>query len=95
MRFLETADGVVLIIYVKPNAKEFGLKLNEDELTVSCRESPVKGKVNKELINEFSRLFSRKVELVSGFTSRKKKLIIRNIKTKEVNIVLVSNSDNR
>ena len=92
MKILETADGVVLVVYVKPNAKEFQVKFNEDKLIVTCPESPVKGKVNKKLLKEFSKLFSRKVELVSGFTSRKKKFIISNIKKEEVNRILVSKS---
>jgi uncharacterized protein (TIGR00251 family) len=94
MKFVETADGVVLIVYVKPNAKRFQIILN-DELLVLCRESPVKGKVNKELLKEFSRLFKRKVELISGFTSRKKKFNISNIKKEEVKRILVSNFHNR
>ena len=89
----ETAQGVVLDVHVKPNSKKFRVKLDEDELVVSCREAPVKGKVNKELLKQFSRLFNRRVELVSGFTSRQKKLLISNIEAEEVNRVLISASN--
>ena len=90
MRLQETAQGVVLDVYVKPNSKEFRLELDEGELVVLCREAPVKGKVNKELLKKFSRLFARKVELVSGFTSRQKKFLISDIEVDEINRILAS-----
>lgn len=93
MKLVETANGVVLDMYVKPNAKEFRLELDEDGLVVSCREAPTKGKVNKELLKQFSRIFGRKVELVSGFTSRQKKFLIKEIKADEINRILASVSD--
>jgi uncharacterized protein (TIGR00251 family) len=93
MKLLETAQGVVLDVYVKPKLENFRVELDGDELVVSCREAPVKGKVNRELLKRFSRLFGRKVELVSGFSSRKKKLLIRDIEAEEVNRILVSASN--
>ena len=93
MKLQETAQGVVLDVHVKPNSKKFRVKLDEDEIVVSCREAPVKGKVNKELLKQLSRLFSRKVELISGFTSRQKKFLISNIEAKEVNRILASASN--
>ena len=93
MKLVETANGVVLDMYVKPNAKEFRLELDEDGLVVSCREAPTKGKVNKELLKQFSRIFGRKVELVSGFTSRQRKFLIKEIKADEINRILASVSD--
>jgi len=93
MKLLETAHGVVLDVYVKPKSEKFRVKLDEDELVVSCREAPVKGKVNRELVKKLSRLFNRKVEIVSGFSSRKKKLLIRDIEAEEVNSILVSASN--
>lgn len=84
MKLRKTAQGIVLDIYVKPNSKEFKIKTEEDELVVFCRETPVKGRVNRELIRELSRLFKRRVEIVSGFTSRQKKILIREIEAEEV-----------
>jgi len=52
------------------------VELDGDEVVVSCREAPVKGKVNRELVKKLSRLFNRRVEIVSGFSSRQKKLLI-------------------
>jgi len=93
MKLLKTAHGVVLDVHVKPNSKKFRVELDGDELVVSCREAPVKGKVNRELVKKLSRLFNRQVELVSGFSSRKKKLLIRDIEAEEVNRILASASN--
>ena len=93
MRLLKTAHGVVLDVHVKPNSKKFRVELDGDEVVVSCREAPVKGKVNRELVKKLSRLFNRRVELVSGFSSRKKKLLIRDIEAEEVNRILASASN--
>jgi len=90
---LKTAHGVVLDVHVKPNSKNFRVELNGDEVVVSCREAPVKGKVNRELVKKLSRLFNRRVEIVSGFSSRQKKLLIRDIEAEEVNRILASASN--
>jgi hypothetical protein len=89
MRINEVKDGVILDVNVKPNSKEFKIVVEEDEIVVFCVEEPVKGKVNKELVKEFSRLFHSKVELVSGFTSRQKKLLIRGFRKSETERILL------
>ena len=93
MKLLKTAHGVVLDVHVKPNSKKFRVELDGDEVVVSCREAPVKGKVNRELVKKLSRLFNRRVELASGFSSRKKKLLISDIEAEEVNRILASASN--
>ena len=87
---LKTAQGVVFDVYVKPRSKEFRVEFDGDELVVSCREAPVKGRVNRELVKELSRLFNRRVELVSGFSSRRKRILISTIEAAEVNRILAS-----
>ena len=77
-------------VHVKPNSKEFRLTIQYDELVVFCSEAPIRGKVNKELLKQFSRLFGRKVELISGFTSKEKKILVKSIETDEVNRILNS-----
>jgi hypothetical protein len=89
MGIIEVEDGVVLNVNVKPNSREFKIVVDGDEIVVSCTEKPVKGKVNKELLKEFSRLFHNKVELVSGFTSRQKKLLVRGFGKSEVERILL------
>jgi len=93
MKLLKTAQGVVLDVYVKPKSKKFRVELDGDELVVLCREAPVKGKVNRELMKKLSRLFNRQVEIASGFTSRQKKILIRDIEAEEVNRILASASN--
>jgi uncharacterized protein (TIGR00251 family) len=95
MKLQETSQGIILDVHIKPNSKEFRLELSEDMLVVACREAPVKGKVNKELLKQLSRLFGRKVEFVSGFTSRQKKLLINDITEEEVNKILTSTSNTK
>jgi uncharacterized protein YggU (UPF0235/DUF167 family) len=41
------------------------------------------------LIKEFSKLFNNKVEFISGFTSRQKKLLIKGIGKSEIERVLL------
>ena len=85
----EVKDGVILDVNVKPNSKEFKIVVEGNEIVVFCVEAPVKGKVNKELLKEFSRLFHTKVELVSGFTSKQKKLLIRGFRKSEAERILL------
>ena len=79
MSITETKDGVIITIFVKPNAPKFSVELDGNEIVVHCTEEPVKGKVNKEIIKEFSRLLHAKVELASGSTSRQKQLFVQGI----------------
>jgi len=73
----ETKDGVTLTVFVKPNSPKFKLELDGDELVVYATEEPEKGKVNKEIIKETSKLLGFKVEIVSGLTSKQKVLLLR------------------
>ena len=90
MKLQKVAQGVILDVHVKPNAKSFQLKIEDDELVVLCSEAPVKGKVNKELLKQLSRLFGHKVELVSGFTSREKRFLVNEIEVQELEQILES-----
>jgi len=76
MNITETKNGTVIEVFVKPNQPKFNIKVDGDEIVVFCTEEPVKGKVNKEIIKELSKLFHAKVEIVSGLTSKQKKLLI-------------------
>jgi uncharacterized protein len=77
MSISETKDGVLLTIYVKPNASRFKIELDGNEIVVHSTEEPAKGKVNKEILKEFSKLLHAKVELASGATSRQKQLFVQ------------------
>lgn len=88
MKINETKDGVIITIFVKPNSPKFRIELDGDEIVVHCTEEPVKGKVNKEIIKEFTKLFHTKVEIVFGATSRQKKLLIKDAERKEIERLL-------
>jgi uncharacterized protein (TIGR00251 family) len=88
MNVKETKDGAVIEVFVKPNSKRFDIMVGADEIVVFCMEQPVKGKVNKELVKELSKLFHAKIELVSGFTSKQKRLLIKGFGKSEVEQLL-------
>jgi uncharacterized protein (TIGR00251 family) len=84
MNLKETKNGVVIEVFVKPNQPKFNIKIDGDEIVVFCTEEPVKGKVNKELIKELSKFFHAEVEMVSGFTSKQKRFLVKNMGKREV-----------
>lgn len=88
MRITETKDGAILEVFVKPKSTKFEVTLEGDEVVVRCTEEPVKGKVNKELLKALSKLFHTNVELVSGATSRQKRLLLKGIEKSEVERLL-------
>jgi uncharacterized protein (TIGR00251 family) len=88
MKITETKDGAIIEVFVKPNQPKFKITITNDEILVFSTEEPVKGKVNKEIIKELSKLFHAKVELVSGSTSRQKLLLIKDVKKTEVEQLL-------
>jgi uncharacterized protein len=89
MKFTETKDGIVVDIFVKPNSPKFEVKIEGDEIIVRSTEEPEKGKVNKEIIKEFTKLFRVKVEIVSGLTSKQKKLFIEDLCKTEAEEILL------
>ena len=88
MKITETKNGAVIEIFVKPNQPKFNIKIEGDEIIISCTEEPIKGKVNKEIIKELSKRFHAKVELVSGATSKQKRLRVAYAAKNEVEQLL-------
>jgi len=88
LKLLETKQGVIIDVYVKPHSREFRLAIEEDGLVVSSREPPVKGRVNKELVKELSKLFQANVQIISGQTSKQKRILISGVSAAKVNDVL-------
>jgi uncharacterized protein (TIGR00251 family) len=88
----EVEGGVVISVKVQPNASrdrvvgEYG-----DQLKIAVTVAPEKGKANKSVIKVLSRLLDVKssdIEILSGETSRDKKVFIRNISEEEFNRVI-------
>ena len=50
----------------------------------SLPKNQLKGKVNKEIIKELSRLFHAEVELISGATSKQKQLLVKGVEKGEL-----------
>jgi uncharacterized protein (TIGR00251 family) len=92
MKLTETKDGTIIEVYVKPNQPKFKITIDGDEILVHSTQEPVKNKVNRELIKEISKLFHTNVELVSGATSRQKKLLVKYVEEKEVERCLLQQS---
>ena len=88
MKISEIKDGAIIEVFVKPNSAKFETVIDNDEILVFCTEEPVKGRVNKELVKELSRLFHSKTEIVSGFTSKQKRLLIKGVEKSEVERLL-------
>jgi uncharacterized protein len=84
MSIKETKDGTIITIFVKPNSPKFAVEINGDGIVVYSTEEPVKGKVNKEILKEFSKLLHTKVEISSGATSRQKQLFIHGMTKEQV-----------
>lgn len=89
MKLMETEKGLILDVYVKPRSKEFRIMVEGDEIVVHCSEEPMGGRVNRELVKELSRLFGKRVELVSGFSSRQKRLLVRDAEKSEIERALM------
>jgi uncharacterized protein (TIGR00251 family) len=92
MKLQKATQGTILCVYVKPNSKEFKIETENDYLMVFCREAPEKGRVNKELIKELSTLFKRRVDILSGFTSRRKRILVIDASAEWVDCILSSYS---
>lgn len=89
MKIQKKKQGVILEVYVKPRSKEFKIVAEGEEIIVFCKEEPVRGKVNKELIKQLSGILHKNVKLVSGFTSKQKKVLIKDAEKSEVEHALL------
>jgi len=88
MSIKETKDGTTITIFVKPHASKFSIERDGDEIVVSSTQEPTKGKVNKEILKEISKLLGFRIEIVSGLTSRQKVLLIRGADKAQVEATL-------
>ncbi len=84
MSITETKDGVILKVYVKPNSQKFKIELESNEFVVYATEEPEKGRVNKEIIKELTKLLHTKVEIVYGLTSKQKIILVGGLGKEEV-----------
>ncbi|NYB51145.1 MAG: YggU family protein [Methanobacteriaceae archaeon] len=81
-RVQSTAKGITVNIEVSPNSSKFqitGYNQWRQTLEVKIKAPPSKGKANKEIMKEFSKLTGYETEIVSGHKSRRKTLRINGI----------------
>jgi uncharacterized protein (TIGR00251 family) len=79
-------DDLLVDIEVAPRSNQFvlaGYNTWRKTLEVKIRSPPLKGKANKEIIKEFSKLTGRNVEIVSGLKSQQKTIKIREMSKKD------------
>ena len=88
VKIIETDKGLVLDVYVKPRSNEFKIVVEGDEIVINCSEEPFGGRVNRELVKKFSRLFGKEVRIISGFSSKQKRLLVKDAEKKEIERVL-------
>ena len=77
-----TSDGVLLNIEVSTKSDKFritGYNQWRESVEVKIKAIPQKGKANKEIISEFSKITETAVEIVSGHKSHHKTLKIYDI----------------
>ncbi len=80
-------DGLLMDIEVSPKSDKFRISgYNEwrEAFEVKIKAVPEKGKANKEIINEFSRITSCHVEILSGLKSHHKTLKFYGINENEL-----------
>lgn len=82
----ENGKDVLIAIEVSPHSSKFTISgYNEwrNEIQVRITSIPQKGKANKEIIKEFSKLTKSRAEIVSGLKSQHKSLKIYGITREE------------
>jgi uncharacterized protein len=82
-----TKDGVLLNIEVSPKSDKFrinGYNQWRESVEVKIKAVPQKGKANKEIVTEFSKITKTPVEIISGHKSHHKTLKIYDITTDEL-----------
>ncbi len=87
----EVDGGIVVSVKVQPNAsKDRVVGEHADQLKIAVTVAPEKGKANKAVIKVLSKLLGVKisdVQILSGETSRGKKVFIRDITEEDFNRV--------
>ena len=79
-------DDLLVNIEVSPRSDHFDISSYNPwrkTLEVKLKSPPLKGKANKEIVKEFSKLTGRKVIIVSGLKSHQKIVKISNIGKKD------------
>ncbi|MGB9936884.1 MAG: DUF167 family protein [Methanobacterium sp.] len=82
----EVDDGILVDIEVSTKSNKFEISgYNEwrERIEIRIKSPPLKGKANKEIIQYFSKLTKKHIELITGHKNQLKTLKIYNISKKE------------
>ncbi len=82
----EVLEGILVDIEVSIKSERFEIAGYNDwrgRIEIRIKSPPLKGKANKEIINGFSNLTKKPVEIISGLKSRQKTLKIYNLTKNE------------
>ena len=90
----ETSNGVILSVHASPRASKNRIEgLHGDALKIRLKAPPVEGKANEALIGFLSDTLGipqRRITLLSGQTSRQKRLAIAGVTLAGVSAILLS-----
>jgi len=79
--------GTRIRIEAKPKSKSFRITIS-DKIIINCRSPPEKGKANKEILKELSKIFDRRVRILSGHRSKSKTILVEAIKPETARNIL-------
>lgn len=88
-------SDIIVDVKVKPGSKTNSLGFFDGILSVHIKERPVKNKANLALLKYLKTVFGKEVEIISGFSSRNKKIMIRNLKRDEYQSIIKKYLDHK
>jgi len=84
----EIPEGTVLTVFVHPRSARARLELSSEGLHAFLQSPPSKGKANKELIRLLRRELGFSAEILGGFKSPAKEVLLRNVKPRSLETAL-------
>ncbi len=76
-------SDIIVEVKVKPGSKTNSLEFFDGILSVHIKERPVKNKANLALLKYLKGVFGKEVEILSGLSSKNKKIAIKNLSKSE------------
>ena len=76
---MNVPNGTIITVHVVPGSKSFAVVGTDewtDDIKIKIKNKANEGKANHELVSELGKLLSADVKIISGFKSRRKKLLI-------------------
>ena len=88
MNVQQKGNSVILYIRVKPSSGKEKIEKKGEEILVWVKAKPENNKANQEVVKILERIFGKKVRIVRGLKSRKKLVLIENIREEGIERVL-------